>query len=191
MLDPETGPYPQPELSAACPGDEAAGPLETLVSEIDAALSCRDAGRGSRIARALAAAAVRPGLLRPDQLAPGADSYARHVLHADPAGRYTILSLVWAPGQGSPVHAHRTWCAYAVRSGPLTETLFRFEERTGEAFPLRTAQRHAGYGTYGEAGPEQVHRLVNAGDGLACSIHVYGVDAARICTGVNRVLETA
>src|SRR6185369_9344553 len=30
-------------------------------------------------------------------------SYARHVLYADPAGRFTVVALVWDKGQFSPV----------------------------------------------------------------------------------------
>ena len=34
------------------------------------------------------------------------DTYTRHLLHADPNGLFSILALVWGPGQGSPVHGH-------------------------------------------------------------------------------------
>ena len=64
------------------------------------------------------------------------DRYARHVLYADPQGRFTILALVWSGGQFSPVHAHDTWCAYAVHRGALDETLFGFDAATAQAIAL-------------------------------------------------------
>jgi hypothetical protein len=39
-----------------------------------------------------------------------------------------------------------------------------------------------------DAGGRSVHRIGNAGGETAVSLHVYGVGAARVATGVNRVL---
>ena len=130
-----------------------------------------------------------PVLLSADQCLICPDRYARHVLYADPQGRFTILALVWSGGQFSPVHAHDTWCAYAVHHGALAETLFRFDGATAQAIPLRTETRRAGYGCFAGSGLEQIHRLGNAGLEPAISIHVYGVEAAQVCSHVNRVLD--
>src|SRR5262245_51656963 len=71
------------------------------------------------------------------------ERYARHLLYGDPAGRFSILSLVWDHGQESPVHGHHTWCAVGVYDGVLTETLYR--EQSGTA-PVQVGaeQRAAG-----------------------------------------------
>ena len=50
-------------------------------------------------------------------------SYTRHVLHADPLGRFTVVGLVWGSQQYSPIHAHYAWCAYRILAGELTEGL--------------------------------------------------------------------
>lgn len=117
--------------------------------------------------------------------------YFRHVAYADPLGHFTIVYLVWPPQQFSPVHGHRTWCAYRVLQGQLTETLYRWDEDAQCAYPLRHAQRLPGDIVTAHAGLEQIHRLGNKGPDLAVSLHVYGVDAQAIATGVNHLVATA
>jgi predicted metal-dependent enzyme (double-stranded beta helix superfamily) len=170
-------------------GGFAATGLVRLGAEIGAACDGPVNTMAARIVTALQIAAADPDLLSPEQCMPYPDRYARHILHADPAGRFTILSLVWGPGQFSPVHAHHTWCAYAVRGPDLSETLFQFDPLSGQAVPLRTETRRAGYGCFAHSGLEQIHRLGNAGLEPAISIHIYGVDSAQVCSHVNRVLE--
>jgi len=123
-----------------------------------------------------------------------ANRYTRHVLHADPKGRFTVVGLVWEPQQFSPVHAHFTWCTYRVLSGELTETQFAWDAASNAASAVSTITRKAGQSACGHAGLGFIHRLGNAtsagemGSEPAVSLHVYGVDAERISTHVNRVL---
>jgi predicted metal-dependent enzyme (double-stranded beta helix superfamily) len=140
---------------------------------------------------ALAAAAADPALLAAAQRQPQVECYARHVLYGDPGGRFTILALVWGPGQFSPPHAHHAWCAYAVRSGVLTETLYAYDGAAGLVRPSRVASRTVGHACFAHGGLDQIHRLGNAGAGPAISIHVYGVARDRIATDVNRIVQVA
>jgi predicted metal-dependent enzyme (double-stranded beta helix superfamily) len=144
---------------------------------------------GWRIKAALARAAREPELLEPEQRLIRSDCYARHVLYSDAGGLFTILAIVWAPGQFSPAHAHDTWCGYAVYENPLDETLFRFDPVQSKAEPLRTAVRVPGYSCHAGAGLDQIHRLGNSGGRPAISIHAYGVERERIATHVNRVVD--
>jgi predicted metal-dependent enzyme (double-stranded beta helix superfamily) len=128
-------------------------------------------------------------ILSPDQRRTRPDRYARHVLYGDPGGRFTILSLVWAAGQFSPVHAHHAWCAYVVHEGTLEETIYGFDSAAMKAHPLRTGPRHAGYCCFDQAGPDHIHRLGNGGAEPALSIHVYGVAREHIETRVNRLVD--
>ena len=181
-----------PSLAPAARSQVHASPaagLGHLAAEITAACDGAPDRMAQHVIAALAAAAADPILLTAEQCLSCADHYARHVLYADPQGRFTILALVWSGGQFSPVHAHDTWCAYAVRRGILTETLFGFDAATAQAVPLRTETRRAGYGCFALSGLDQIHRLGNAGLEPAISIHVYGVDAGEVCSHVNRVLD--
>jgi predicted metal-dependent enzyme (double-stranded beta helix superfamily) len=117
--------------------------------------------------------------------------YARHVMYADPHGLFTIVYLVWPPGEFSPVHGHHTWCAYRVISGELTETLYRWDEHAQCAREVRDVHRRPGDIVTAAAGLEQIHRLGNAGGDVAVSLHVYGVDEQALATGVNHIVSSA
>jgi len=164
-------------------------PVSMLAADVGAAVEGSRELMGDRIVAALRRVVADPLLLTAEQRMPGDRCYARHVVHADPAGRFTILALVWMPGQFSPPHAHQTWCAYAVCEGVLTETEYAFDGTTEKATALHTADRHAGYACFGEAGLDQIHRLGNAGVRPAISLHVYGVESGRIKTHVNRLVD--
>jgi predicted metal-dependent enzyme (double-stranded beta helix superfamily) len=168
------------------------GSLGALAVEIS--LAC-DAGpamqsrMGARIRNVLERAVADPNLLSAKHRAPEKKCYARHVLYSDPFGRFTILAIVWGPGQFSPPHAHDTWCAYAVYDGPLHETGYALDASGTRAKAICAAVRNPGYSCFAGAGFDQIHRLGNAGTKPAISIHVYGVERERIATHVNRVLE--
>lgn len=117
-------------------------------------------------------------------------SYTRHVLHADPSGMFTVVALRWDPLQASPVHAHYTWCAYRVLRGVLTESHFEWDRSLEQAYLFNRVKREAGQSVCGHGGLDFIHRLGNEGDYTAVSIHVYGIDAARISTHVNRTMPT-
>jgi predicted metal-dependent enzyme (double-stranded beta helix superfamily) len=115
-------------------------------------------------------------------------TYTRHVLHADHAGRFTVVALVWQTQQFSPVHAHHSWCAYRVVAGELTESHYEWDRAQERAYLFNKVVRRAGESICGHAGLELIHRLGNAAGEPAISIHTYGVDAERISTHVNRIL---
>jgi predicted metal-dependent enzyme (double-stranded beta helix superfamily) len=172
-------------------GNLGAGNLGTLAVEISLACDAdppADPERSARIRAALERAVADPDLLSAKHRIPEQTCYARHVLYSDPFRRFTILAIVWGPGQFSPPHAHDTWCAYAVYDGPLHETCYAPASST-RVKAVCTAVRNPGYSCFAGAGLDQIHRLGNAGTKPAISIHVYGVERERIATHVNRVLE--
>ncbi len=166
-------------------------PTALLMAQISDACDGPAETMAERVMEALRAAAARPDLLSAEQRTPGAGCYARHVLAGDPAGRFTLLAIVWGPGQFSPPHAHDTWCAYAVAENTLTETLYDFDVRRAKAIPASVTARDPGYACFAAAGLEQIHRLGNAGAVPAISIHCYGVEGARVGTHVNRLMDIA
>jgi predicted metal-dependent enzyme (double-stranded beta helix superfamily) len=173
-------------------GSHSSGSLGALAVEISLACDtdpATDPERGARIRAALERAVGDPGLLSAKHRVPERKCYARHVLYSDPFHRFTILAIVWGPGQFSPPHAHDTWCAYAVYDGPLHETCYALAPSGARAKAICTAVRNPGYSCFAGAGFDQIHRLGNAGTTPAISIHVYGVERERVATHVNRVLE--
>ena len=166
-------------------------PVALLMAEIGDACDGPAHAMGDRIAHALRVAAAMPDLLTPGLRVPRNGCYARHTIAADPAGRFTLLSIVWGPGQFSPPHAHDAWCAYAVAENTLTETLYEFDAQSGNAVAADTAQREPGYACFAPAGLEQIHRLGNATGVGAISLHAYGVEGSRVATHVNRLMDVA
>lgn len=55
--------------------------------------------------------------LTPEQRRGDPDRPAGHVLHAEPDGTFSILGLVWRPGQSTRIHDHITWCVVLRLNG--------------------------------------------------------------------------
>jgi predicted metal-dependent enzyme (double-stranded beta helix superfamily) len=133
------------------------------------------------------------GLLTDAQREGALGCYRRHLLVADPLGRYAVAALVWQAGQASPVHGHHTWCAYSVIEGTLSETLFAWDADSNRAVQTRRHDRARGAVSFVGAGRGAIHQLGNtsATGRIAVSLHVYGVPGARISTHVNDFVTVA
>jgi predicted metal-dependent enzyme (double-stranded beta helix superfamily) len=163
-------------------------PIETMLAGVAAAARRPLAERPAAVAAAIAAFAAEPTLLAERECPCCPDRYVRHLLQGDPDGGYAVVALVWRPGQMSPVHAHRTWCAFAVHQGTLTETHYALPEAAGE-LPQQTGSRllRPGEGGHGAADPRLIHRLANLSCRTAISIHCYGVGYDRFGAEVNEI----
>jgi predicted metal-dependent enzyme (double-stranded beta helix superfamily) len=159
--------------------------LETMLAEIAGAARRPLPERDRAVAEAIGAFVGRPELLDGRDCPCCPDRYVRHLLHSDPAAGYAVVALVWRPGQMSPVHAHRTWCAFGVHAGVLTESYYS----PGDP-PVPSAAKLLAPGAtnHGPADPRLIHRLANLGCGTAISVHCYGVGYDRFGDGVNDVL---
>lgn len=182
---------------SAAPIMPASDPLQRLCDALNAAFEqsadavdpSQRAAFASSVRSALAEAAADPTLLSPAQREGSPDTYCRHLLAADPQGRYAIAALVWQPGQASPIHAHQTWCGYAVLEGILSETVYEWCDTQRCASETRIHPRASGAVSFVRAGRGGIHRLGNASDAVAVSLHIYGVEGSRIATHVNDLLE--
>ena len=158
--------------------------LAGIAQLVRGAARAAEAERPRRVGEAMAAFAAQADLLAGRDCPCRPESYVRHLLHNDPHGQYAVVALVWRPGQMSPVHAHKTWCALAVHQGVLSETYYE----PGEA-PWPTATRLLGPGdaSHGAADPGLIHRIANLSCRTAISIHCYGTAFERFADGVNDI----
>jgi predicted metal-dependent enzyme (double-stranded beta helix superfamily) len=164
--------------------------LQQLAARIGIAAGLDSAGMEREIRAALQQATTGERWLPVERRRANHERYARHVLYGDPAGRFSILSLVWDHGQESPIHGHHTWCAVGVYDGELTET--RYREGYGGRAPVEIGAERRAAGSLSFDPPQSaIHRIANRGGGVAISLHVYGVAADRISTGVNRLYPNA
>src|SRR6186997_971180 len=89
----------------------APSPLRSYVAAVE---SCLDRFPATPVLikeiSALTKELVRDGSwISADERRPSAENYARHLLHRDLKNRFVVLSVVWLPGQGTPIHDHGCW----------------------------------------------------------------------------------
>lgn len=123
---------------------------------------------------------MKDGALHIDEqlLVPRPDTYGRRLLHADPAGRYTIVAMIWGQGQGTPIHDHdKKWCVECVYQGEILVTSYDIcptDDPARVSFDCCGAIK----ATIGSAGalipPFDYHVIVNEAAETAVTIHVYG-----------------
>ena len=160
--------------------------LQHLALRIGNAAGLAPDALASAVTAALRDATSEAGWLPPERRRADHQRYARHLLYGDPAGRFSILSIVWDHGQESPIHGHHTWCAVGVYDGELTE--FRFREDAAGRTPVEIGSERRVAGSLSFDPPlGSIHRIANRSGAVAISLHVYGVPADRIATGVNRI----
>jgi len=160
--------------------------LQHLALRISNATGLAPDALASEVKAALRDATAARGWLPPERRRADHQRYARHLLYGDPEGRFSILSLVWDHGQESPIHGHHTWCAVGVYDGELTEIRFREDAARRAPIEIGSERRIAGSLTF-DPPLASIHRIINRSGAVAISLHVYGVAADRISSGVNRI----
>ncbi len=141
---------------------------------------------GERLAAHLGA----PDLLTADQCEGDPDRYRQHILHAERDGSFSVVALVWMPGQQTSVHDHVSWCVTGVHQGTESERRYRLVPDGATARLVATEDVVNRQGDVcGFAPPGDIHRVRNACSSVAISIHVYGADVSRLGSSVRRVYD--
>jgi predicted metal-dependent enzyme (double-stranded beta helix superfamily) len=112
----------------------------------------------------------------PEEFAlPSPDSYRQYLLYCDPLERFSVVSFVWLPGHGTPIHDHTVWGMVGVMRG---------EELCEEYSPAleKTGFHKAKAGEVDRVSPRigDIHVVSNAGPKTAVSIHVYGANIGAV-----------
>ena len=124
-----------------------------------------------------------PDVLTAEQRLGSADGYRSHTLHVEPDGAFSVVALVWRPGQVTRIHDHMTWCTFGVIQGTEPKDLFDADLNL-----IGQSDNHAG-DVSGFAPPGDIHRVHNTAETTAISIHVYGTDVTRIGSSVRRYYD--
>lgn len=146
--------------------------------------ACSDDRLASRVGRELRRLLAGDDWLPAECRAAGEDTYRRHVLYADPRGRFTVLSVVWRPGQGTPVHGHTAWGAVGVYNGEPSVANYRLV-REGAVRLACESVCAPGDITCVQPGIDYPHRVYNASDEVAITIHTYGRDLIADPASIN------
>ncbi|MEU1283072.1 cysteine dioxygenase family protein [Kitasatospora sp. NPDC005856] len=181
--------------SATVGSDRLTERMTALISEIRAVV---DRGLppeltaylvGERLAPHLHADVDGPdALLAPVHREGDPQRYRQHVLHAEEDGSFSVVALVWLPGQQTPIHDHVSWCVAGVHQGQESETRYRLVSDGATARLVETENVAGPAGTVAAfAPPGDIHLVRNSCSSTAISIHVYGADVSRLGTSIRRV----
>ena len=128
-----------------------------------------------------------PDLLTEEQMQPDENCYCRHVLHVEPDGSFSMVSLVWLPCQETAIHDHVSWCVVGVYRGEEGETTYRLEgDAPNQHLVITDETINATGSAVALVPPGDIHRVKNSCDGRAVSIHVYGADVAALGSSILR-----
>jgi len=105
--------------------------------------------------------------------------YARHLLHEDAKKRFVVVSLVWGPKQGTPIHDHSTWGVAGILVNELRIVNYdRLDDgkKAGHADLREASSITAPTGTVLYVLPpnDEIHLLENSTETVTISLHVYG-----------------
>lgn len=134
----------------------------------------------------------RSDLLAADHVRHDESRYCQNILHVEEDGSFSVVALVWLPGQSTPIHDHVSWCVTGVFRGEEHETRYRLvEDPEGEGTHL--VQSGSVVNATGDIAalcpPGDIHRVGNRGPGTAVSIHVYGADIGELGSSIRNTYE--
>ena len=183
-------PAPAPaQPPAAAPGGTGRCPDDLLAALRRAVRQRGDWDQTSRrVARALRRHLPGPGILTAAEREGDPAEYQSHLMHAEPDGSFSVVALVWRPGQITPIHDHVTWCVIGVLQGAEYEELFALRDG-GTVLEQVGTNAGAPGDVSGFAPPGDIHRVRNRGTEVAISLHVYGADISRLGSSVRRVYD--
>lgn len=161
-------------IESSCPK------LAGMIRDLDDAVETPDLTQRCERVKDILEAAFRSGVdyLPTAFLQPAESSYARRLLHMDPAGRYSVIAMVWDKGQGTSLHDHDgEWCVECVYRGRIRVVSYDLQGSESDPIVQFKPEKEIFAGV-GEAGalipPFEYHTLANANEELAVTIHVYG-----------------
>jgi hypothetical protein len=181
-----TGTCPEPLTAAVRRAVRSGGSWQQTADRVVAALRGCLPVPGPLSPGLLSPGLLSPGLLSTAQLSGDPAGYQTHLVHAEPDGSFSIVVMVWLPGQATPVHDHLSWCCTAVLQGTEYEEVYAVR---GDHLEVIARNANLVGTVSGFAPPGDVHLVRNAGDTIAVSMHVYGTDIARVGSSVRRVYD--
>jgi predicted metal-dependent enzyme (double-stranded beta helix superfamily) len=125
-----------------------------------------------------------PDLLTAEQRYGDPLGYRCHLLHTESDGSFSVVAMVWRPGQDTPIHDHVTWSATGVIQGSEHEDRYLLRD---DCWLEHIGTRVSAAGEVTSAVPPgDIHRVRNNGPHTTISLHVYGTDLSRLGSGSVR-----
>jgi len=132
-------------------------------------------------AKLLARLVAHDDWLPPAFAVPHPERYQQYLLHCDSRERFSVVSFVWGPGQGTPIHDHRVWGLIGMLRG--REAAQRYGRAPDGTLQTIGATSTLAPGEVEAVSPRvgDIHRVWNAlPDAPSISIHVYGANIGAV-----------
>ena len=105
------------------------------------------------------------------------NQYARHLVYCNEDESLSLFTMVWSPGQWTPIHDHATWGVVGIVEGTLEEQSFIREDRDNKIH-----LEHAGNVLLSKnsvisfvPNPDHIHQTgVSSESDTTISLHLYG-----------------
>ena len=101
-------------------------------------------------------------------------AYAQYLIYRPADHAFSLVSFVWNPGQGSPIHDHCTWGVIGQYEGEEEESRFRITDNRLERVGVVLA--HPGDVSHVYPPSRDIHQIINRSAEPTISIHIYGGD---------------
>jgi predicted metal-dependent enzyme (double-stranded beta helix superfamily) len=101
--------------------------------------------------------------------------YSQYLLFSPPDKLFSVVSFVWRPDSGSPIHDHCTWGVIGQYEGEEEETRFRRSD-DGTISEASVSTFKAGDVAHVYPPDRDIHRIFNHTATPTVSVHVYGGD---------------
>lgn len=112
---------------------------------------------------------------------PHPEFYQQYLLHADPLGKFSVVSFVWGPGQKTPIHDHCVWGLIGMLRG--VEKGQRYKRLPSGGLVIDGPETLLHQGDIEAVSPTigDIHVVSNAiPDQTSISIHVYGANIGAV-----------
>jgi predicted metal-dependent enzyme (double-stranded beta helix superfamily) len=101
-------------------------------------------------------------------------AYAQYLLYRPVDYAFSVVSFVWNPGQGSPIHDHCTWGVIGQYEGEEEESRFRITGNRLDRIGVVLARPGDVSHVYPPS--RDIHQIRNRSASTTISIHIYGGD---------------
>jgi predicted metal-dependent enzyme (double-stranded beta helix superfamily) len=165
--------------------------LEAFIAEVERVIAAEGDPHEivAAVQTALAPLLRDPSFLAPAFRQPWPVLIRPHLVAVAPNHAFSVMSLIWPPGQITPIHDHICWCVVGVLEGVEREQRFSLrqdEVRNHWLVPLNDVHVEVGQTSALIPPEENIHQVRNAGATLAISIHVYGADISVHGSSINQ-----
>ncbi|MGI9087818.1 MAG: hypothetical protein ACR2HH_08790 [Chthoniobacterales bacterium] len=184
-----------PALTSTSSSARTSSPsLHRLISEVRALVQANQDAKqiGQAVAKILQPYLSCDDFLTPAQLEPDEIKYRQHVLHVEPDGSFSVVALVWLPGQATCIHDHVSWCVVGVHQGEEHETVYQIAGDDADPHLVLAGHSVSPSGSVvALVPPGDIHQVTNNGRTLAVSLHIYGADISLLGSSIRRRYDLA